>query len=732
MKLTRFEDVSGPGMGPDEELAARNPGSIIDCHDHGRQLHQTFDMTNRLVSETSPYLRQHANNPVDWYPWGDEAFEAARSLDRPILLSIGYSSCHWCHVMAHESFENEETAQMMNTGFINIKVDREERPDIDAIYMEATQAMIGSGGWPMTVFMTPSAEPFFCGTYFPADSSRGSPTFRQLLGAITEVWRDRREELLEQSSQLVQVMSHQVSTPDDAQIPGVEMLAEATVSLLKTRDRQWGGFGTAPKFPQTMSLLHLLREHHRSGSTEALDAVVAAVDAMAAGGIHDQLGGGFSRYSVDEKWLVPHFEKMLYDNALMTRIYLQAWLVTGEERFLQTCTDTIEYVLDSLSHPDGGRYSAEDADSLPYPEASHTVEGAFYMWTPDEVADVLAKAGLSEHLAETLDFYDITGPGNFEGSSIPNRVAHPGRITPGANVELTRAAMFAARSERPRPGLDDKVLTEWNALMVESLAEVAAAADNNRWLTEAESTAEFLCSNLRVDSPDGLGGQRWMRSWQADLNDGAGGAQHLGYAADYAALLNAFITLYEASGKLRWLDEAVETAEGLLTLFWDTEGGVWSTGDDAEALVARPKDIMDGATPSANSMTAVGLLRLEAHTGESRYGEHARSVLRLLGHLAAQHPNSFANLLRAIELNAVGITEVVITGDRPDLVRTVHSTFLPNAILAWGDPGRGPLWEGRTGETHSGTAGVAHVCTGYVCAAPSSSVEELTTRLREC
>ena len=344
-------------------------------------------MANRLADQTSPYLRQHAENPVDWRPWGDEALALARETDRPVLLSVGYSSCHWCHVMAHESFEDDATAALMNEWFVPIKVDREERPDIDAIYMEATQAMTGSGGWPMTVFMAPDGRPFFCGTYFPKEARGGHPSFTDVLTAIHDAWTDRRDELLEQAGRLTEALRRGVGFPDGADLPGVAQLDEATMSMLAAFDQQWGGFGRAPKFPQAMSLDHLLRHHRRTGSTTALDAVVVSLDAMAAGGMHDHLGGGFSRYSVDERWLVPHFEKMLYDNALLARVYLHAHQATGEPRFLAVVESIIDYVLRDLSHPDGGRYSAEDADSLESPDADHAEEGAFYVWTPAQVAD---------------------------------------------------------------------------------------------------------------------------------------------------------------------------------------------------------------------------------------------------------------------------------------------------------------------------------------------------------
>jgi len=683
-------------------------------------------VTNRLAAETSPYLRQHAENPVDWYPWGPEAFERARAEDRPVLLSVGYSSCHWCHVMAHESFEDEATAATMNERFVNIKVDREERPDVDAIYMEATQAMTGRGGWPMTVFMTADGAPFFCGTYFPADPSRGQPTFPQLLDAIDDAWRNRRPELLEQASRLVANIGRNPSAPAGTPLPGSEVLDEATLSMLAAHDAQWGGFGAAPKFPQAMSLGHLLRHHRRKPSPTTLAAVTTSLDAMASGGIYDQIGGGFSRYSVDTHWLVPHFEKMLYDNALIARSYLWAWQSTGEERYLQILDETIGYVLRDLSHPDGGRYSAEDADSFATADAAHAEEGAFYVWTPDQVATALADAGLGDLLDTTLSWYGISETGNFEGASIPNRMHVRGELRRPPEVEAARQALHAARALRPRPGLDDKVLTEWNALMLATLADAAAATGRPDWLAAAEATATFLCERLRRPADERHPSPRWLRSWQADLDDGAGGARHLAYASDHAALIDGFVSLYEASGVRRWLDEAVWTADALIELFWDIDGGVWTTGDDAEELVSRPKDLMDNATPSANSMAAVGLLRLEAHTGESRYGEHARTILRTLGGVAGNHALSFANLLWAIELHTEGVTEVVVTGDRPDLVEVAQRRFRPDTVLAWGERGDGPLWEGRT---ETGSDGRAYVCRDHACGAPATTAEELAAQL---
>jgi len=587
------------------------------------------------------------------------------------------------------------------------------------LYMAATQAASGHGGWPMTVFATPDGAPFFCGTYFPDEPRGGQPSFRQLLAAVHEAWTDRREELLDQSQRVADAIRG-AELPTGTELPDAAVLDEATSAMLAAFDDQWGGFGRAPKFPHSMSLDHLLRAAMRTGSAAARDAALASVDAMVSGGIYDHLGGGFSRYSVDERWLVPHFEKMLYDNALLLRLLVHAWQVSGDDRYLQIVDEVVTYVLRDLSHPDGGRYSAEDADSLASDDADHAEEGEFYVWTPAQVAEALSAAGLAELTEATCAWFDITDGGNFEGRSIPNRLRHRGDWVRTDELEAARQALFDVRRERPRPGLDDKVLTEWNGLFLAALAEAAAATGRTDWLDEAERTATFLCERLRRD--DG----RWLRSWQADAGDGAGGAQHLAYAADHGALLDGFLCLYEATGAQRWLAEASSVADALAERFWDPDGGVFTTGDDAEALLTRPRELSDNATPSGASLAAVGFLRLEALTDERRFGELARTLLRNLGPLAARHPLGFGHLLWAIELNAVGTTEVVVTGTRPDLVRAVHERFTPTTVLAWGERGTGPLWEGRD---EAGDAGRAYVCRQHACRAPVDTPDELVAEL---
>ncbi len=682
---------------------------------------------NRLADETSPYLRQHADNPVHWQPWGPEAFAAAAERDVPVLLSVGYSSCHWCHVMAHESFEDPEVAAVMNQWFVPVKVDREERPDVDAIYMEATQAMTGSGGWPMTVFMDSDGRPFYCGTYCPKSPRGGMPGFVELMEAVNDAWTQRRHELGEQADRLTETVARELPVPSRSaagSTGALESIFNAAVAKLHTaHDSQWGGFGNAPKFPQTHSIGALLRHHHETADPRSRQVALKSLDSMAAGGMADHIGGGFSRYSVDRQWLVPHFEKMLYDNALLTRVYLDAHLLTGEERFGGVCADTITYVLRDLSHPDGGRYSAEDADSLPPdetgsdPGAGHPEEGAFYTFTPDQVAQALDDAGLDHLLPATIEYFGITGEANFEGAWIPNRIAQSDGYRCPPELLVAREALLEYRSRRPRPGLDDKVLTEWNALWVSAAAAAGAGMDRPEWVHEAERTAEFLIGNLR--GPDG----RWMRSWQDRSEaDGPtdGQAKHLAYAADYATLTEAFLELYFATGKLRWLEEATTTAHGLLDLFWDPDGGLFTTGTDAEQLLVRPREFIDNATPAATSTAAVAMLQLDALLGDQRLAEAATAIVQRFAPLCEQSPLGFGRLLAAVHFAAVGATEVVTTGGA-EMATVVQRRFTPTTVLAWNEIGEGPLWEGRN------EAGVAWVCRNMACEAPVRSADDLLT-----
>jgi uncharacterized protein YyaL (SSP411 family) len=664
---------------------------------------------NRLAAETSPYLRQHADNPVDWYAWGDEAFAAARDADKPILLSVGYSACHWCHVMAHESFEDAEVAGLMNELFVNVKVDREERPDVDEIYMEAVQAMTGQGGWPMTVFLTPDGRPFFGGTYFPKARRGGMISFPELCRRIDELWRTRRADIDDQAGQLAGALGRTALLDPGDDAPGGDALTAAYRDLSQQHDASHGGFGAPPKFPQAMSLDVLVRSLARGAADGPPPApgaraiVESSLDAMASGGIYDHLGGGFARYSVDQVWLVPHFEKMLYDQALLARVYLHAWQATGLDRYRQVLDETVGYVLRDLRHDKGGFYSAEDADS-------EGEEGLFYVWTPAQLVGALD--GDADLADEVMAFYGVTPGGNFEGRTILNRIAHRGELARPPRIEQARGRLFAAREQRVRPGLDDKVLTEWNGLMLSALAEAAAATGRADWLEAAVTTGEFLVRELRRD--DG----RWLRSWQAD-----GGARHLAFAADHAAVVDAFVRLAEATGEARWIDEARTTADALLDLFWDPRrGGVYTTGSDAERLITRTKDLMDNATPGANSLAAVALLRLGALTGEARYANHADQILRLAGPVAARHPTAFGHMLVAVDLATHGIDEVVVTGDRPDLVAVAQQAFLPHAVLAWGERYDSPLWEGRDD-------GAAYVCRDYTCQLPATDEATLTAQL---
>ena len=654
---------------------------------------------NRLAQETSPYLRQHAGNPVDWYPWGDEAFAAARARDVPIMLSVGYSACHWCHVMAHESFEDELTAGVMNDLFVNVKVDREERPDVDAVYMDAVQAMTGQGGWPMTVFLTPDGRPFFGGTYFPPRPTHGRPGFTDLLRAIDEAWQTKRAAVLEDAEHLSSAIA-QAAAPDENAGGADGALLTAGLQagyagLRQAFDPTWGGFGRAPKFPQASMLELALRFLARTGGDEATTMVVRTLDAMAAGGIYDHLGGGFARYSTDERWLVPHFEKMLYDQAQLVRAYVHGWQLTGAPDYRQVVEETIEYVLRDLRSPAGGLYSAEDADS-------EGVEGKFYVWSSDEVEAISPAA---------VDWYGVTRSGNFEGRNILCRPVG-GPLARPAEIEEARGRLFEIRARRVRPGLDDKVLTEWNAMMAAALAEAGAVFGRPAWVQAAEDVATFLVSKLRRD--DG----RWLRSWQAD-----GGARHLAYAADYAWLIEAFTRLAEATGRARWVTAAAETAEALLDLFADPAGGgLFTTGHDAESLFVRPRDFYDGAVPAANSVAAVALVRLGALTGAARVNEGAGQIIDTVAGSFARQPLAYTNFLAAADLLSTGVTEVAVTGDRADLVAAYRSRYRPTAVLAWGERYPSPLWDGRED-------GFAYVCRDFACRAPVGTVDALLAEL---
>jgi uncharacterized protein YyaL (SSP411 family) len=672
-------------------------------------------MPNRLEHETSPYLRQHADNPVDWYPWGEEAFARARADDKPILLSVGYSSCHWCHVMAHESFEDAAIAAVMNDRFVSVKVDREERPDVDAIYMQAVQAMTGSGGWPMTVFLDHDGRPFFGGTYFPPEDRPGMPGFVRLLEAVDDAWTSRRDELDQQAEQLHEAIAQSTAiggAPRGALTPAI--LDQAVANLAQQFDARFGGFGRAPKFPQAMTITLLLDLATTDSGPEVLEMATGSLDAMAAGGIYDQVGGGFHRYSVDAHWLVPHFEKMLYDQALLLRAYLHGWMVTGADRYRRVVEETVNYVLRDLTHLDGGFFSAEDADS-------EGVEGKFYVWSYEELAALCGDA-----MPDVVRYFGVTARGNFEDP----HTAYRGNILHAVgppddrpeSIAAVLPALFAAREQRVRPGLDDKVLLGWNALFLRSLVEAAHVLQRDDWMDAARTNARFLLRELRRD--DG----RLLRSWQD------GRANLLAYAEDYAALLEALLTLAELDDVL-WLAEARTIADGLLSLFGDDErGGFFTTGVDADALIVRPKDFQDNATPSENSLAADGLLRLAALTGEAEGAARAERWLATLAPVMGEHPTAFAFLLEALERVVQPPLEVAIVGEpgaaRDALVDVVRTRVLPAAVRITASPGIGadltPLLADRTMPDGQPAA---FVCERFACRLPVSDPDALRAEL---
>jgi len=665
-------------------------------------------VTNRLAGETSPYLLQHKDNPVDWLPWGPEANALASERDVPILLSIGYAACHWCHVMERESFTDEATAAYMNEHFVPVKVDREERPDVDAVYMEALQGMTGGGGWPLTAFCDPDGVPFHCGTYFPPTDRDGMPSFRTVMEAVVAAWDSRRDEIAAAAPRTREHLgaTGRMAATADRLDPAVP--AMATESLLASIDEVNGGFGGAPKFPPASALDLLLARGARA-------PVELTLDAMAAGGIHDQLGGGFSRYSVDARWIVPHFEKMLYDNALLARTYLRAHLELGHERYRDVAAGICDWALAEMRGPEGGFYSALDADS-------EGVEGRFYTWTPAEAEAALAAAGPGPGAAEVLAHLGITERGQLEGRSVlhlPGGLATPAP----AGFEQARAALLAARGQRVRPALDDKRICSWNALMAGSLAEVGAALGEGRYVAAARGCIEFVLGSMR----DGKG--RLLRAYN-------GGRAHLdAYLEDHAYLLEALLTLYEATFEPRWYEEARTLARAMIDRFADPErGGFFTTADDHEELIARRKDLDDHPTPSGNAAAAHGLLRLAALSGEGEWREHARTVLLLLVEPARRHPQGLAYLLTALDLELAPTREVALiapAGDPHALDRLAaehRSRYRPHAVLAGGEAGASvpPLLADRPdGEDRA----LAYVCEGFTCKAPVATPAELAALL---
>jgi uncharacterized protein YyaL (SSP411 family) len=663
-------------------------------------------MPNRLAEETSPYLLQHRDNPVDWHPWGEEALDRAQDEDRPILLSVGYSACHWCHVMERESFEDPETAAFMNEHFVNVKVDREERPDVDALYMEATQAMTGHGGWPMTVFCDPEGVPFYAGTYFPPEPRQGMPSFRQVMEAVTEAFRERREEIRERAPRTrTQLGAIAEVQPSDGPMQR-QALEEAVAALRRDADLDNGGFGGAPKFPPASALQFLLAR----GETEIPERTL---DAMACGGIYDQLGGGFSRYSVDAVWLVPHFEKMLYDNALLARAYLHGWQAIGHERYLRVCTETLDWALREMRGPEGGFYSALDADS-------EGEEGRFYVWTPDEIRKVLGDGA-----EDVIAYYGVSELGNLEGRSVLHIAAGPDAPQPEGLAEARRA-LYTARTKRVRPGLDDKRLASWNALMIAALAEAGAVLERPDYIGAAGSCAAFVLDQMRDPSGRLL---RTFKDGRAHLN---------AYLEDHAFMVEALLTLYESSFETRWFDAAREIAESMIERFGDRErGGFFSTSTDHEELIARRKDLGDHPIPSGNSSAALGLLRLAALTGEHEFEQWAVGVLRLLYPAAIRHPDGFAHLLQALDFHLEPTREVALvapaeagesTQALAELAAVVRADYRPRLVVAGGPEGteRPELMRDRPAVDGKPAA---YVCENFACQAPVTEPNALAAQI---
>ncbi|MSQ16635.1 MAG: thioredoxin domain-containing protein [Dehalococcoidia bacterium] len=680
-------------------------------------------MPNRLINETSPYLLQHAHNPVDWYPWGPEALERAQQEDKPILLSIGYSACHWCHVMERESFEDSATAALMNEFFVSIKVDREERPDLDAVYMEAVQMLTGGGGWPMTVFLTPDGRPFYGGTYFPPVDHPNMPSFPRLLMAMSKTYQSNRGEVLRVTQQLSAQLGRSGQLSKGTTPLTADVLHRAYASLATSFDYQNGGFGAAPKFPQPMTLEFLLRYHHHGYSPRAWDMVELTLDKMAYGGMYDQIAGGFHRYSTDAFWLVPHFEKMLYDNALLSRLYLHAYQVARRPLYQRIAQEILTYVQREMTDPAGGFYSAQDADS-------EGEEGKFFIWTPGQF-----RAALGDKDGDLLGgFFGLTEAGNFEGQTILHMPQRPINFAKEHGLDLDglldlirrgKETLRLVREQRVHPLRDDKVLASWNGMMLRSFAEAGACLKRPEYLEVARRNAAFLLDNLRSQG-------RLLRTWRQ------GQAHLLGYLEDYSFVADGLLALYEATFELRWLQEAVSLADSMIELFWDEGiGGFYDTGSDHEALVIRPRDIFDNAQPCGGSVASDLLLRLAVVTGNQEYARKGAAPMRALNELMGRAPAGVGHWLAALDFYAGAPKEVAVIGSRDDpatltLLDVIFGSYLPNKVVTGAADGQAaagtnlPLLAGRD---LVGGKPAAYVCQNYTCQLPVTEPAELVKQL---
>jgi uncharacterized protein len=669
-------------------------------------------MPNRLAGETSPYLLQHAHNPVDWYPWGPEALERAKREDKPIFLSIGYAACHWCHVMERESFEDVATAADLNRDFVAVKVDREERPDLDQVYMGAVQALTGQGGWPMSVFLTPEGKPFYGGTYFPPRPAHGMPAFRDVLAGVARAWREERLEVVAAGQRLVDALARHQGVDAGGEKPTPVLLDAATAAIEAQFDARNGGWGSAPKFPQPMTIEYLLRRAVATGDPRPLAVARRSLDAMADGGIRDQLGGGFHRYATDAIWLVPHFEQMLYDNAQLARVYVHAWQLSGDPRYREVAEGTLDYLARELRRDDGVFAASQDADT-------EGVEGKTFTWSAAEIREVLG-----DEAAAFLEAYGVTDAGNWEGTNVLSRVVPPtGDPEAEARLAAGRSALLARRAERAQPARDDKALAAWNGLAIAAFAEASGAFADSIYSMRALTAADRILAGLR--RPDG----RLGRSWKDGRSTGEGVLE------DYANLADGLLAVYEDTWDERWFVAARELADAILDHFSDPAGGFFDTADDHEALVTRPKDVQDNAVPSGGSMAASVLLRLAALTGDDRYQTAAEAAIATVTPYLARYPTGFANWLSAAHLLVEGIDELAIVGFREDdatgeLAAVRHKAFRPNLVVAGTgrDPASSvvPLLEGRVRIDGKPTA---YLCLNFACRLPVTEPAALREQL---